>query len=189
MTSFCEIEGAYAEIDEKLGGLETDLEEKFAEADDVAYGRYIIKQLDRVSEMKSQLLALKNRHDEILDDEGLLSSSGGVESEKSGLRQFFVEVTEGMLKNSLLTLTKPKKQGLVQHGEEMTIHMPFGREFTTEILPIGNRLRERGKIAAFYEHEKVVSGERVLLKETKPGHWRLTVDHQYRARLKEAFGI
>jgi hypothetical protein len=178
-----EIDGPYAQIDEQTGHLQEYLEDKFSEADDVSYGRYLIEQLDHLEEVRKHLIALKNIHDTILDEEGLSPESQSVRDPKSSLREFSIEVTKGMLNQSLLTLTQPKKLGLIQHGEKMTIRPPVGKEFTTVVLPIGNRLKERGRIGAFYEHAKVGAQDRVILKETKPGYWRMTIDHAHRDRL------
>jgi hypothetical protein len=181
-----EIEGPYAQIDEQTGHLQEYLEEKFADADDVSYGRYLIDQLNKLEDVWKHLIALKNIHDGILDDEGLSPWGDSTMDPKSSLREFSIEITKGMINQSLLTLTQPKKLGLIEHGEKMTIKTPVGNEFSTEVLAIGNRLKERGRIGAFYEHAKVEPQDRVILKETKPGYWRLSVDHAHRERIKAA---
>lgn len=181
-----EIEGPYAQIDEQTGNLQEHLEDKFADADDVNYGRYLIKQLDRLDEVRKHLIALKNIYDSILDDECLSPESESRRDAKSNLREFSIEVTKGMINQNLLSLTQPKKIGLIAHGEKMVIKPPVGKEFSTEVLAIGNRLKERGRIGAFYEHANVEPGDRIILKETKSGFWRLSLDHAHRERMNAA---
>lgn len=91
----------------------------------------------------------------------------------TGLRNLEIEVTEGMVNQSLLTLTEAKKRGEVQVGEKFTVHLPDGTHFTSELTEPGNKLRERSSIRRFYTSAKVADGDKVSLVEFKSGHWRL----------------
>jgi hypothetical protein len=179
-----DIEAPYAVIDEGIGKLQAFLEDKFAETREVGYGRFLIEQLDKLQEAQRHLISLKNIYDDILDDQGLSAEAESVVDTKSSLRQFSIEITKGMINQSLLSLTHPRKLGLIEHGEKMTIKPPIGKEFTTEVLAIGNRLKERGRIGAFYDHAGVEPEDRLILKEAKPGYWRLSIDHVHRERMK-----
>jgi hypothetical protein len=69
----------------------------------------------------------------------------------SRLRKTAVEVSQGMIRQNLLTLTKLKKQGLIHDGDELLIEaQPSGERFRTDFMFDGNKVRERGAIARFY---------------------------------------
>ncbi len=90
-----------------------------------------------------------------------------------GLRTIVVEVTEGMIRQNLLTLTPARKKGQVRLGEKFSITLSDGKSFETDLCNPGNRLRERSIIRWFYETEKVKAGEEVALLEVERGKWKL----------------
>ncbi len=90
-----------------------------------------------------------------------------------GNRSITVEVTEGMIKQSLLTLTVAKQEGYVSIGEKLEISLTNGKTFETVLVQPGNRLKERGKIREFYSLEGVVEGDKAHLSETSKGKWQL----------------
>jgi hypothetical protein len=109
---------------------------------------------------------------------GILSDTLGYDSdqvtvEPSGLRTFVIEVSQGMINQHLLTLTDAKRLEKVSTGETFEIQLPDGTIFKTELCQPGNKLRERGMIRRFYETSKVEQGDKVVLKETAPGIWKL----------------
>jgi len=90
------------------------------------------------------------------------------------LRELPVEVSAGMIRQNLLTLTRHVKQHRVRLGEELTIEaQPSGERFRTQLLEKGNKLRERGAITRFYRDAGVHPGDFVVLTETAPNRWTL----------------
>jgi hypothetical protein len=129
---------------------------------------------------KSQLLqhhqaALKELEEDAVDVlfNTLSFESDDVEVAGGGLRTITVEVSQGMLNQHLLTLTDARRQRVVHLGEKFKIQLTDGTEFTTELCDPGNKLRERGLIRRFYDEAKITAGDKVILKETSKGNWRL----------------
>ena len=90
------------------------------------------------------------------------------------MRQPPVEVTDGMIRQNLLTLTPHLKTAKVKVGEQFMIEaQPSGRRFATALLEKGNKLQERGEIARSYRDANVNGGDYVLLTEAAPGRWKL----------------
>lgn len=94
--------------------------------------------------------------------------------EKSRLRLINVTVTEGMIRNSMLTLSAAVRAGTLKLGESLSIRTPRGTTFETIVKRPGNRLQERRHIREFYEEEEVSAGDTVVLKEKEPGVWALS---------------
>jgi hypothetical protein len=89
-------------------------------------------------------------------------------------RQLATLVTDGMIRQNLLTLASSVRSGKIKVGEELIIEaLPSGERFQTTLLEQGKKLRERGKIANFYRDAKVKGGDYVLLNEVTPGRWTL----------------
>jgi len=169
-------------IEARIELLEDYLDHKFAEATDAQYGRYLIKQYDRLESAKKLLVALQGTIEEVLLDEHLRSyrESGRGNSTKPRLRTISISVTEGMINQNLLTLTDAKKRGHVEENESFTITPDGGEQFKTSLVNPGNRLQKRGPIAAFYKQHNVEDGDRVVLREVEPSVWTLTVDEECR---------
>lgn len=89
------------------------------------------------------------------------------------LRTIYIEVSEGMLNQNLLTMTTARRDGQVRLGEKFHITLPDGHEFETELCEPGARLRERGAIRYFYELTHTKPGDTVVLAETARGQWKL----------------
>lgn len=93
---------------------------------------------------------------------------------RDGFRRFPIEVSQGMINQNLLTLTEHVKGGRIQSGEEMSIEArPSGDRFRTDLVNIGNKLRERSAIGKFYRDTAVRAGEFVVLTEVSRGQWTL----------------
>ena len=91
------------------------------------------------------------------------------------IRELPIEVTDGMIRQNLLTLTPHVKRGRIKIGEELIIEaIPSGERFVTRLMRIGNKLRARGEIAHFYRTTGVKGGDYVVLTEISPGKWTLT---------------
>ncbi|MSU50770.1 MAG: DNA sulfur modification protein DndB [Opitutus sp.] len=90
------------------------------------------------------------------------------------LRKLPVEVTQGMIRQNLLTLTEHVNGGRIRVGEDLIVEaQPSGERFRTDVVDSGNRLRERGAIGRFYREAGVHDGEFVVLTETAPQRWTL----------------
>jgi len=90
------------------------------------------------------------------------------------LRELPVEITGGMLRQNLLTLTTHVKRGRIRVGEELTVEAyPSGERFHTDLMMNGNKLRERGAIGRFYHEAGVREGDFAVLVEVAPSRWTL----------------
>lgn len=168
------------EIKLRFDALKQHLHDNFAATDDVDYGRNLIKCLDEVDELNGLLTVVEDRFDLLVEGENLSDQSIIEVDRQSGLRKFSIEISQGMINQSLLSLTKAKKNGLVKVGERMVIHPPEGSAFETKISKIGNRLEARGRIGAFFLEHGVEEFDQVVLEEIKPKHWKLSVDETNR---------
>jgi hypothetical protein len=99
---------------------------------------------------------------------------GGQDGQK--LRVMTIRVTEGMLKNNMLTVSPYLKQGIVRYGEEMQIEVtsPYEQRFRTVIIQQGNKLQARGPIRRFLLENKIKPDDEVMLREVSFGTWQLT---------------
>jgi hypothetical protein len=123
--------------------------------------------------MKEQLAAIERRF------QTLTGAKLQTEETRHGapIRQLAIDVTSGMISQSLLTLTEHMRRGKILAGEKLLIEaLPSGDLFETEVLASGNKLQERGAIAKFYRDAQVEQGDIVILSETKPGQWQLKKD-------------
>jgi hypothetical protein len=96
-----------------------------------------------------------------------------------------------MIRNSMLTLTDAKKQGIVSVGERFELHFPHGSTVNTDLVLTGNRLRERKAFRVLYEAEKAKSSDVIVLKERKedPGTWDLSCDEFAQYEIGDDLGI
>jgi hypothetical protein len=92
---------------------------------------------------------------------------------KDKLRHFTIMVTEGMLRNHMLTLTNAKQRGLIAEGEQFILTPKDGETITTTLVQPGNRLQARKAIWQFYERFSVKAGERIVMEEHQAGEWNL----------------
>lgn len=97
----------------------------------------------------------------------------GVSKKTERGRTLYTTITQGMINQSLLTLTDAVKRKLVNIGDEFSIVLPDGTSFDTELTNPGNRLAERGRIRFFYKNWEIKPGDTVTLVEEKNGSWLL----------------
>ncbi len=131
----------------------------------------LTKKAAEYEDVKKTLLDLQQRLEGVhaMPVQAAANGSGNLQ-----LRELPVEVTAGMIRQNLLTLTKHVKQRKIRIGDELTIEaQPSGERFRTELLEKGNKLRERGAIARFYREAGVRPGDFVVLSETGPNRWTL----------------
>lgn len=101
------------------------------------------------------------------------SPGASVATTNRRLRKIRTSVTQGEINQNLLTLTDPRKRGLIRIGEQFKIRLPDGQRFETDLVHPGNKLRERGRIGEFYRQYKIKPGDNILLEETESGIWTL----------------
>jgi hypothetical protein len=139
---------------------------------DVAAATALMRKATEYQDLKKSLISVEERL------KGLESQPVTATAEAAGdgkLRELPVEVTGGMIRQNLLTLTKHVKQRRIAVGEDLTIEtQPSGERFRTELLLKGNKLQERGAIARFYRDAGVHDGDFVVLTEVAPKRWTLT---------------
>ena len=124
----------------------------------------LTKKAGEYEDVKKTLLHLQER---LKGVHAMSVQPGANGSGNTQLRELPVEVSAGMIRQNLLTLTKHVKQHRIKLGEELTIEaQPSGERFRTQLLEKGNKLRERGAITRFYRDAGVHSGDFVVLTET-----------------------
>jgi hypothetical protein len=128
----------------------------------LAAGSHDLAGLQRLSKRIAQVEDLKRQW--IVSERDVTKPDGNrqqapfpLPTESAGsLRELAVEVTEGMIRQNLLTLTPHVKRGRIKPGEQLVVEaIPSGERFQTELLEQGNRLRARGEIARFYKDANV----------------------------------
>ncbi len=161
------------ELDKHLNAVYGQISEAAKKHDLPSIRRLTVK-VAELEELKQQHAAIQQR---------IASLGSGVDSSEllnttvqtnGNLRELPIEVTGGMKRQNLLTLTPHVKRGKIKAGEQLIIEaLPSGEQFQTELLEQGNRLRARSEIAQFYRDAKVNEGDYVLLSEVAPGRWTL----------------
>lgn len=182
----------YRHLDDLLG-IAQDMLLNIADVDSgdrefvVRYAKGLLATIDKLEKYKVVAGRLQERMEEIRDlDLGLSGGSEERFARENGLRKIEVEVTEGMLRQSILSMTQAKKAKVVSVGEEFTIRLTDGQQFTTELIEPGNKFRERGRIRSIYEAHRVEPGDRIVLEEVEKGIWGIQVKRA-KAALEEKF--
>lgn len=159
------------ELDRHLSSIYAQIS-KAAQSHDLAAIRRHTAKAAEVEELKQQSATIQQRIASLSRGETAEPLATG--QTNGNLRELPIEVTGGMKRRNLLTLTPHVKRGKIKHGELLIIEaLPSGERFQTELLEQGNRLRARGKIAKFYSDAKVDEGDYVVLSEVSPGRWIL----------------
>lgn len=121
----------------------------------------------KLEEMKRSVIGIETA----LKEYQSLAATG---DSSNNLRRLAIRVSEGMIRQNLLTFTEHIKRGRIHVEEEMIIEArPTGARFPTKVLQNGNRLQERGEIGRFYRAADVHDGDVVVLTETKRNEWTL----------------
>lgn len=140
---------------------------------DLAALQALTRRATELKQMKEQIAAIDERV-KAMAGVKLSSAAPAPETGRVSSREVFVEVTQGMINQNLLTVTEALRQRLLQRDEEMVIEViPGGQKFSTKVLAVGNKLQERGEIGRFYRVARVNAGDFVLLREISPGRWQL----------------
>ncbi len=132
------------------------------------------RKTQELHELKEQVVTIQQRIASLSSEDSKESVAVATEEASAKLRELPIEVTDGMIRQNLLTLTPHIKRAKIRIGEQLIVEaLPSGDRFQTELLEKGNKLRARGEIARFYRDAKVKGGDYVLLTETTPGRWTL----------------
>ncbi|HZF01206.1 MAG TPA: hypothetical protein VE344_04850 [Methylomirabilota bacterium] len=160
------------EIDEHLKNVMAQISEA-AMKSDLATVQRLTRKASELQELKEQMAAIHQRIAS-LNNDSISVSKVIAEPTNGKIRQFPIEITDGMIRQNLLTLAPQVKNGKIKVGEELIIEiLPSGQRFQTVLLEQGKKLRARSEIASFYRDAKVKGGDYVLLTEIFPGRWTL----------------
>ena len=99
--------------------------------------------------------------------------------------QFGVYISQGAINNNYFVVTSAIKLGWMKANQPLKIKLPTGAEFDT-IAVAPNRLKERGKIGAFYKAAKVKAGDKFEVEEISPGVWEIKKGHKRSPTLPQA---
>jgi hypothetical protein len=161
------------ELNTHIGQIYAQISEAGKNADLPAIQR-LTRKVAELEELKQQEAAIQQRMVKLIHDEPTASISPMNGKADGRLRKLPVQVSEGMIRQNLLTLTPHLKRGRIKIGEEFIIEsLPSGERFQTVVMDKGNKLRARGEIARFYKDAKVQPEDYVLLTEVAPGRWTL----------------
>jgi len=157
----------------------------------VSYAREVIAGWDRLDHLERLSFKIT---EELAEIEDALNISGHFElsegeSDRDAIRTIGtlpsgnasralrIKVTQGMINQNLLTLTKAIRRGLMKVGEEIQIQLPpEGELLISRVLPQGNRIQERGRIRRLYEECKVRPGDFLVLEKDEAGIWKLKIE-------------
>src|SRR5205809_7083219 len=161
------------ELNKLLGSVYSQIDEAAKKHDLTSIRRLTVRAAE-LEELKQQHATIQQRIASLSGAEVAESFSAEMEHTNGSLRELPIEVTGGMKRQNLLTLTPHVKRGKIKVGEQLMIEaLPSGERFQTELLEQGNRLRARSEIAQFYRDAKVNEGDYVLLSEVDAGRWTL----------------
>lgn len=131
----------------------------------------LTKKASELKQMKEQIAAIQHYLISFNGNGEMKNRSGG---SALTLREIFIEVSQGMINQNLLTLTKPLKRGQIRIGEELIVEvLPGSKKFKTRVMRNGNKLKERGAVGRFYLSAGVKAGDFVTLREVSHGNWQL----------------
>jgi len=164
-------------MDELANEIETEIANTMQQIS-AAAGRRDLSAVEQLTKKAAELTAIKDQDEANKSRFRTLRNgsqpSGAFVRTPGAIRELAVHVTQGMINQNLLTLTEPVKRGKIRVGERLSIEaLPSGDRFHTELLVIGNKLQERGKVGKFYRDAGVHAGDLVLLIELTPGQWQL----------------
>lgn len=142
---------------------------------DLATIQRLTRKAAELHEMKEQMAAIQQRIASLNgESDGARPVTPPIQPLNGRIRQLPIEVTDGMIRQNLLTLAPHVKSGKIKVGEQLIIEaVPSGKRFQTVLLEQGKKLQERGEIASFYRDAKVKNGDYVLLTEASAGRWTL----------------
>jgi hypothetical protein len=161
------------EIDKQIKNVMAQITEA-ASKQDLATIQNLTRKASELQELKEQMAAIQQRIASLTGESSHAPVPTVNQPTNGIIRQLPIEVTDGMIRQNLLTLAPQVRSRKIKVGEELVIEaLPSGERFQTELLEQGKRLRARSEIANFYRAAKVKGGDYVLLTEIAPGRWTL----------------
>ena len=161
------------ELDSHITNVMTQIKDAASKHDLVTIQR-LSRKAAELHELKEQVTAIQQRIATLSSNDSTVASLMPQEQANTKIRELPIEVTDGMIRQNLLTLTPHIKRGKIRIGDHLVIEaLPSGERFQTELLDKGNKLRARGEIARFYREAKVKAGDYVVLSEVASGRWTL----------------
>jgi hypothetical protein len=141
---------------------------------DLAAIQRLTRKASELQELKEQMAAIHQRIASLSGDSASVPELTANQPTNGKIRQLPIEVTDGMIRQNLLTVAPYVKSGKIKVGEELIIEaLPSGQRFHTVLLEQGKKLQARSEIASFYRDARVKGGDYVLLTEVTPGRWTL----------------
>lgn len=174
------INDAIPPIDAAINGLEIDIIDRFRRIGAVEDARELAEQFRVVDRMRRALKLIQRDYlrvwtvvhgkDETEDDS----------YREKGLRVIRTEVTQGMINQSIMSLTRGVQKGILNLNEEMVVTLPDPEKttFTTQITEPGNKLKDRKHIRMFYEENQVSKGDVAVFRERDPGRWEVSIERR-----------
>jgi hypothetical protein len=96
----------------------------------------------------------------------------GLMNQQSEARSFLIQITEGAVRNSYLSVTEGISRGWLSPGQTVEVEVPGWKTFSTLVMQ-ANRLQERGLVSDFYSANQITAGDFVEFTEKEPGRWVL----------------
>jgi len=154
----------------------------------IEYTRGILKawdDLDKIETLSHQVETALKRIESDLSIDGYFNLSKNDEENDEiadntsiARRPIIITITDGMLRQHLLTLTKAIKTKRMSIGQRITLLLPNEEKFSSVILAQGNRLQERSLVRKFYIENKIKSGDLLQLHDVETDTWRITIDRK-----------
>ena len=161
------------ELDKHITNVMAQISEA-ASKHDLATIQQLTRKATELQELKDQMAAIQQRIASLSGGSAGAAFSSAKVVKNGGIRELPIEVTDGMIRQNLLTLTPHINSRKIKVGEELIIEaLPGGDRFKTDLVDKGNKLRARSEIGRFYRDAKVKGGDYVLLTEVEPGRWTL----------------
>jgi hypothetical protein len=161
------------ELDGHIKNVMAQIAEAASKQDLVAI-QHLTRKASELQEMKEQMAAIQQRIVSLNGESDNIQPKTATQPVNGRIRQLPIEVTDGMIRQNLLTLAPHVRSGKIKVGEELIIEaLPSGQRFQTVLLEQGKKLQARSEIASFYRDAKVKGNDYVLLTEIAPGHWTL----------------
>lgn len=141
---------------------------------DIASAEKSLRKAAELQMLEAEFDKFEAHINSVLTNSGQISIPTPPPASGQNLRRLPVQVTGGMIRQNLLTLTEHVKHSRINVGETMFIEVqPFGEKFQTTLLKNSYKLQERGAIGRFYQYAQIREGDVVVLIETAPGKWVL----------------
>jgi len=175
-----EINDAFPPIQSAIDVLEIDIIERFQLIGAVEDARELAEQFRVVERMRKALQLIQRDYLRVWTVVHGKNESEDDAYREKGLRVIRTEVTQGMINQSIMSLTKGVQKGMLKLNEEMVVTLPDPEKttFTTQVTEPGNKLKDRKHVRIFYEENKVTSGDVAVFRESESGRWLVSLERR-----------